>query len=459
MDYIPIFLCLKMKPKIYIEVNGHGGLTTTLRYMIPQSESLFNIEDIDFQPKKGDKLYILPGVNIPRVKVKQFNEDNGTKTVRDLKTANYIFGSDKTQNEYFDAKGSRWIYKMPVADMEQLMAYFTSELDCDPTDVADLRDIIEAHKTVDENLEIYYQYSSMTNLRDVINRRNVKVCNTYDDSNTYNIIDTEFLEEIQELQTLTIYNVNGLINAVNAKNVTIDYEMFGQLKNMFESNDNDNHVLAMEIMANSNIIESLLFIEMLFKEHSYDIYNSHTRNHVNFKSLCNTIAKDKYRFNTDIDDIVKSLRTFNVLTADKLDILMKHYHEEIMRNGDSTFFKVKTITVADNVHEILNQNYTYIVKDDYQPVAQDEEEVVVEEEVLEEELVEAVNTESLNIESVEEEPSFELSDVNVVEEPVTETVEEEVVEEPQDVVETIQEEVIVEPNKEEESGDTEIDWF
>jgi hypothetical protein len=34
-----------------------------------------------------------------------------------------------------------------------------------------------------------------------------------------------------------------------------------------------------------------------------------------------------------------------------------------------------------------------------------------------------------------------------------------VVEEPQDVVETIQEEVIVEPNKEEESGDTEIDWF
>jgi hypothetical protein len=239
--------------------------------------------------------------------------------------------------------------------------------------------------------------------------------------------------------------------------VTIDYEMFGQLKNMFESNDIDNHVLAMEIMANSNIIESLLFIEMLFKEHSYQMYGSHTRNHVNFKSLCNTIGKDSYRFVTGIDDVVKSLRTFNVLTADKLDILMKHYHEEIMRNGDSTFFKVKTITVADNVHEILNQNYTYTVKDDYQPIAQDEEEVVVEE-VLEEELVEAVNTESLNIESVEEEPSFELSDVNVVEEPVTETVEE-VVEEPQDVVETIQEEVIVEPNKEEESGDTEIDWF
>ncbi len=447
-----------MKASIYIEIDGRGNLTTKLKHFVNSAKPLFNIQDIDFQPKKGDKMYILPGVNIPRVKVKQFNEENGTKTVRDLKTADYIFGSDKTQNEYFDARGNHWIYKMPVADMEQLMAYFTSELDCDPTDIADLKDIIEAHKTVEENLEIYYNYTTMNRLKDVKNRRNLKIHEKYDDSDTYHMIDPEFLEEVEMLETLTIYNVNALINAVNAKNVTIDYEMFGQLKNMFESNDNDNHVLAMEIMANSNIIESLLFIEMLFKEHSYEMYNSHTRNHVNFKSLCNTIAKDKYRFNTDIDDIVKSLRTFNVLTADKLNILMKHYHEEIMRNGDSTFFKVKTITVADNVHEILNQNYTYIVKDDYQPVAQDEEEVVVEKEVLEEELVEAVNTESLNIESVEE-PSFELSDVNVVEEPVTETVEEEVVEEPQDVVETIQEEVIVEPNKEEESGDTEIDWF
>jgi hypothetical protein len=446
-----------MKANIYIEIDNSGNLTTKLKHFVNSAKPLFNIQDIDFQPKKGDKMYILPGVNIPRVKVKQFNEENGTKTIRDLKTADYIFGSDRTQNEYFDARGNHWIYKMPASDIEQLMVYFTSELGCDPTDVADLRDIIEAHKTVEENLEIYYNYTTMNNLRDVKNRRNLKIHENYDDSNTYHMIDPEFLEEVEMLETLTIYNVNALINAVNCKNVTIDYEMFGQLKNMFESNDIDNHVLAMEIMANSNIIESLLFIEMLFKEHSYQMYGSHTRNHVNFKSLCNTIGKDSYRFVTGIDDVVKSLRTFNVLTADKLDILMKHYHEEIMRNGDSTFFKVKTITVADNVHEILNQNYTYTVKDDYQPIAQDEEEVVVEE-VLEEELVEAVNTESLNIESVEEEPSFELSDVNVVEEPVTETVEE-VVEEPQDVVETIQEEVIVEPNKEEESGDTEIDWF
>jgi hypothetical protein len=138
---------------------------------------------------------------------------------------------------------------------------------------------------------------------------------------------------------------------------------------------------------------------------------------------------------------------------------MKHYHEEIMRNGDSTFFKVKTITVADDVHNVLNQNYTYTVKDDYQPTAQDEEEVVEEEEVLEEEFVEAVNTESLNLEGVvtEEEPSFDLSVVNTI---IEEEIEEEVIEEEVlPVVEDTTEQNNINPITTEEDGESEIDWF
>jgi len=445
-----------MKARIFITMNNNGDFTTEIKHMISISKPLFDIQDIDFKPNKGEKLYLLPGINIPRVKVKQFNQDNGTKTIRDISAADYIFGSDKTQHEYYNSS-SQWVYKMPVADFEKLMVYFTKDLGCEPTDVSDLKDVIEAHKTVDENLEIFYTYSSMNNFRDIKNRHNLVIHDKYDDSHTYNVIDPEFVAEVEELQKLTIYNVNALINAVNAKNVTIDYEMFGQLSNMFKSNDQDNHVLAMEIMANSNIIDSLLFIEMLFKDYSDTIYNSNTRNHVNFKSLCNTIGKDRYRFHTDLDHIIKSLSTFKVLTADKLDILMKHYHEEIMRNGNTDFFHVKNITVSDDIHKILNQNYVFSLKDNYEPVAQEEEEIV-EEEVLEEELVEAVNTESLNLEDVvEQEPSFELSDVNVVEEEITETIEE-VVEETKITIENTQEEVIVEPNKEKED-ESSIDWF
>jgi hypothetical protein len=168
------------------------------------------------------------------------------------------------------------------------------------------------------------------------------------------------------------------------------------------------------------------------------------------------ISKDRYRFSTELDDIVKSLINFNVLTTDKLNLLMRHYNNEIMQTGNSTYFHVKTITVADIVHQTVNENYTYTIVDDFEPVE-------VEEETVEEEVV---NTESLNLEDVvteevlvtEEEPSFELEDVNTL---VEEEIAEEVIEEEEvlEVVEDTTEENNINPITTEEDGESEIDWF
>ncbi len=91
-----------MESSIYITMN-EGNLSVKLDYLIEQSKNLFNIQPLDYTATKGDKFYFLPGVNIPRAKVKTFNDENGTKTVRDLNTATYIFGSDKSQHEYFNS--------------------------------------------------------------------------------------------------------------------------------------------------------------------------------------------------------------------------------------------------------------------------------------------------------------------------------------------------------------------
>ena len=69
--------------------------------------------------------------------------------------------------------------------------------------------------------------------------------------------------------------------------VLIDLDTYQNLRNMFKSSDSDNHVMAMEIMANSNYLESLLYLEMLFFHHHQQIDYSRTKNHVNFKSLKN----------------------------------------------------------------------------------------------------------------------------------------------------------------------------
>lgn len=457
-----------MESSIYITMN-EGNLSVKLDYLIEQSKNLFDIQPLDYTATKGDKFYFLPGVNIPRAKVKTFNDENGTKTVRDLNTATYIFGSDKSQHEYFKT-GNRWIYRMCFEDFERILPDAAKYFRLDPTDVSDLKDIIEAKKiTSADNFFVYYSYQTITEINEVVKRFNINDLkdNTWNDSGTYNIVDPSDVDEINELQKVTIYDVNALTSTMSAKNVTIDYEMFGQLTNMFNSNDSDNHVLAMEVMANCNVVDSLLYIEMLFKDHSYTIYNTHTRNHVNFKSLCSVIGKSSYRFGTDIDCVVRSLISFDVLTDDKLNILMKHYHAEIMRNGDSDFFKVKTVTLSDKAHEALGKNYTYLIQDDYKPVVEETEEIV------EETPEENVNTESLNIESVteeviEEEVSFLLEDVNNVSETeetvrVIETVREEnvlpFVENTIEDIKDTEEQVDINPVIKEEDGESEIDWF
>jgi hypothetical protein len=123
----------------------------------------------------------------------------------------------------------------------------------------------------------------------------------------------------------------------------------------------------MEIMANSNYIESLLFLEMLFKEYSYQISSCHTKNHVNFKSLIGFLKKNKNYLGTDIDDIIKSLIAKDVLTTDKLDILMRRYSDEIGKNGDTNYFKVKTVTISEDLLKQLNTNYIYQHVNDFIP--------------------------------------------------------------------------------------------
>jgi hypothetical protein len=132
----------------------------------------------------------------------------------------------------------------------------------------------------------------------------------------------------------------------------------------------------MEIMANSNYKESLLYIEILFKEFYSIMYNCHTKKHVNFKSLLSYLGKES-SINTDLNDVMKSLIDKGVLTVDMLNVLMDRYHGEIERYGHNTYFKVKTITVDEDTLALLNTNYTYSVKEDYQPVPVDisEEEV------------------------------------------------------------------------------------
>jgi predicted transcriptional regulator len=126
--------------------------------------------------------------------------------------------------------------------------------------------------------------------------------------------------------------------------------------------------MAMEIMANCNYRESLLYLEFLFKEYSYKFADCSAKNHVNFKSLLAYLGKDRTSMGTSIDEIMNSLINKNVLTEDKVEEILKRYSYEISQHGDKKYFKVKSITLQEETLALLNANYVHETVQDFIPV-------------------------------------------------------------------------------------------
>jgi hypothetical protein len=167
---------------------------------------------------------------------------------------------------------------------------------------------------------------------------------------------------------------------------------------------------------------------MIFKNHAYSIGNCHTKNHVNFKSLLSYLGKANRYIDTNLDDIMESLISKKVLTKDKVDILLENYGHEINNRGDSTYFKVQTITVNEDTLSLLNENYNYKVIEDYEPSIVNNLEEEELNEVIHDELINEIVNEPIEIEIIIQDDEIE-------------------------------EEIVVQTESKTTTNDTDIDWF
>jgi hypothetical protein len=333
-----------------------------------KDEPQFAFKTDAYTPTKGDKYYFLPGVNIPRIKLKDVALQHGVRNVRNIDEATHIFGSNSTFAKMINRQYENF---METADFLEFMEVIKDNVDdyymekvTQAFEFYELEEII-----IKRTLPAIARYS----VSDATLKQSIEQCKAYSKYNNEYAYspDSEYDELFKTIITKELWSEDSLLVHVNGDNaVTIDSDMYEQIADMFRSSDSDNHILAMEIMANSNYKDSLLYLEILFKEFEGQIYNSHTKKHVNFKSLLNYLGKER-SINTNLNDIMNSLINKGVLTTDMLNVLMDRYHIEIQRNGDYNHFKVKTITVNEDTLALLN------TKEDYQPESVDisEEEV------------------------------------------------------------------------------------
>ena len=382
----------------------------TTNYFDPSIDT-FNINQNGYTPMKGDKLYFLPGVNIPRIKLKDLATKFGIRTVRDVSEANVIFGSSKTKDKM---TGYTWKYKIPTTLVQLFFETYKNDMDDYQFSKIDnalefyteeyiLTDWSTARNFTDNDLPQWNSYSAQPQYVDYHSK-------SRSSSEHVHEVNKDYIHLYDLIKGKEIIDESCLLDQLNGDDaVIIDADMFTQLSTMFNSSDDDNHILAMEIMANSKYKESLLYIEMIFKNHAYTIGQSNTKNHVNFKSLLSYLGKNNRYIDTSLDDIMDSLISKKVLTKDKVDILLENYGHEINNRGDSTYFKVQTITVNEDTLSLLNENYNYKVIEDYEPSIVNNLEEEELDEVIEDELINEIVNEPIEIEIIiEEEKELEV---------------------------------------------------
>lgn len=329
----------------------------------------------EYSPSPGDVLYIGVGCNIPRIKLRDLLLNNHAKTTNDITKATHIFVDTTFQKMVKNT----WLHSISKKQLVQFVELLAKD-HLDPDEVEDIKDVIKDLPNNEQiNVDNGVKYQIDNRSCSLFNGVNKIITNPNSRSSYMNYIDPDYEDKWQHIMSNLdkVYDYKCLIGHINAEDsISITEEVFQQLSSMFESEDTDNHILAMEIMANSNYIESLMYLEILFLEHGHKINDCGTKRHVNFKSLVDFLGKNiNYLASTSSDDVIDSLIEKDVLTLDSIKYIFNKYKEDFYHSGDH--FEVKQITLSDKLAKILNVNYIETVREDYVPE-------VVEEQVEEE---------------------------------------------------------------------------
>ena len=381
---------MKMILKVNTRLSWHQSTLESIDVKVePFSGSfendLFTLDNTPYVPQKGDRFYFLPDVNIPRIKLKDLATNYGVKVTRDPENATHIFASKNTINK---VTTRAWYYKIPTNYFKEYVEQYKSYVD--ELYVENIRQALEFYTEE----YVICEHSTRVDLtdEDLPNFSNLTF-NPHDEtrnSEKVYMLDKEYTNLFDEIKGKTITDEVFLLDILNGDDaVVIDAVTFDQLSNLFKSSDTDNHVLAMEIMANSKYKESMLYLGILFKEFQNTMSNTSTKNHVNFKSLLTYFGIKSLNYDTiDLNFIVNKLKNRNVLTTDMLNVLLDKYNEEVIGRNRTNVFQIKTVTIDPELLGILNTNYMYEITDNFIPVVkviEPIEEVIAQEpEVIEE---------------------------------------------------------------------------
>jgi hypothetical protein len=333
-----------MKRAVFFDKEDES-FTVDVRHVLEDSSKfeLFNLSK-GYTPAQGDTIYLMPGVNIPRAKLKDLALNQGIRVVRDPDNASVIITGKATPGRLLHGS---WYYTAPIAKIEEYLDKVTVD--------EYYKDNLRTAMLSSESDNVYFNYSTKVSISS-----HVVTSAFTGSSHHYYYIHDEWKQLIDDCQNKTVYDESELLAMINGDDaVTITNEVYTQLREMFKSSDQDNHIMAMEIMANSNYVESALYLLMMLEEYGHRIANCHTKNHVNFKSMVSYFGLRVRDVDClDPDDVSKKLTSLGLLTTEWLNILLESRLDWFITNiARSSTFNVASIVPTPEVAVAIDSEY------------------------------------------------------------------------------------------------------
>lgn len=351
--------------------DDNNTLTLNLQYsFVEVVDHKVTLKD-KYVPVKDDKLYIYPECNIPRFKIKTFTEANGIAIVKYKEKANVYFTNDRFLHA--NIYNLNRYYKVKTKSLQEVFNQIPARYLKDHENfIYDLRNYTEEYVLV--NQRNFYKFSNVYHsicgispnlkeacdlvdtqnpLMDEPSKINPDLIDYTEDTGTLIELTTENRENISKLLSYTVYDEKALVKLLNSE-IVMDEELYKGCINLLESDDPDNHKIAMESMANCNYELSCVYLMLLVKEYKNKLYNSDMRNHINFKSFLKFFNLNLNHY-INYDDIVEKLIEFNKVTRKNINILLPLTTEEVNDTGNIRYFKNTGVSPTPDILDLLEK--------------------------------------------------------------------------------------------------------
>jgi len=325
-----------LKPVVVLKYTPDNDwrLTADIEYMAEHKDILKASMDKEYIFKEGQQLYCLPDVSIPRFKLKIIGEKLGISFIRSSEKADYIFinGLPKNKsaaylsNQEVQYKNYRCIVKGSTNDNSY--ALFTK-----------FRDYfkLRGDRRYEEFMEKLQEYDRHSSMEIVISEADVeKFLKDYKETTSnylwygYGYNSKNYLSLKNPSLLSKIRHQDDLLPYINGDSMIITDEKMNELQAMFDSTDTSNHILAIEMMANSNYEESILNNYILLTKNLKKIAQLRESGHRNFQGFLQFYELD-IRYiqsnikNSDVDKIAELLKEYGKLTEESMEKILYYY--------------------------------------------------------------------------------------------------------------------------------------